>query len=134
MLRDIIFKDLKSPSDIFLLQDYLRELYRLVDRSQQTVAYAASITVDASQSQTFFVTLTGNITGITISNADTARRITFIFLQDGTGGRTVAGWPASVLLSGAAFTVTTNANRYSTITFEYCNSKWIEVGRTTDVR
>lgn len=132
--RDILLNDLTKQAELFRLKDYLRQLYALFDPRIKTVTYAASITVDADEAETFFITLTGNITAIAIKNPDTGRRIKFIFLQDGTGSRTVAGWPAAVLLSGAAFTVTSNANRYSTISFEYVNSKWIEIARTTDVR
>lgn len=134
MQKDIVLSNLSRPSDLFRLTEYLRELFSLHDPRQRTLTYAASITADCDESETFFLILTGNVTGITIKNADTGRKIRFVFQQDGTGGRTVAGWPASVLLSGAAFTVTTNANRYSTITFEYVNSKWVEIARTLDVQ
>lgn len=128
--RDIILGALKTPNEVFRLQEHLRELYRFLDRSQQTITYAAAITVDASIAKTFFVTLTGNITGITISNADTGRQITFIFLQDAVGNRTVAGWPATVHLAGGSFTATVTASKYSIVTFEYVNSLWVEISRS----
>lgn len=131
---DIILADVTKSSDLFRLKNYLRTLFALFDPRVNTLTFAASITLDASTADTFFITLTNNVTGITIKNAANGRRFTIVFLQDGTGGRTVAGWPADILLSGASFTVTTNANRYSSISFVYLNSKWIEVGRTTDVR
>lgn len=133
MERDIILNNLNRPSDLFRLKEYLRELFGLFSPRAKTVTYAASITVDADEAETFFVTLTGNITGITIKNPDTGRKIKFIFLQDGTGSRTVAGWGSDVMLSGDAFSVTSNASRYTTISFEYINSNWIEIARTTDV-
>ena len=132
--RDIILADVTKPGDLYQLKEYLRDLYSLFSPRTQTVTFAASITVDADQAETFYVKLTGNITSITIKNADTGRKIRFVFLQDATGSRTVAGWPSTVLLSGAAYTITSTANVYSTISFEYINSKWIETGRTTDVR
>lgn len=132
--RDIVISDVTKPGDLYQLKEYLRELYSLFSPRNQTVTFAASITADVDLAETFFVTLTGNITSITIKNADTGRKLRFVFLQDGTGSRTVTGWPATVLLSGAAFTITSTANVYSTISFEYINSKWIEIGRTTDVR
>ena len=132
--RDIILGDLKTSSGRFQLANYLRELFALFSPRIKTITFAASITVDTDEIETAFITLTGDITSITIKNADTGKKIKFIFLQDGTGGRTVSGWPGTVLLQGASFTPTSNANRYSTLSFEYVNSKWIEIGRTTDVR
>lgn len=131
---NVVLTDVTTPQGLYSLRTYIRTLFKLFDPRVSTTAYAASIVVDASQAETFFITLTGNITGITIKNGSTGRKLKFIFLQDGVGGRTVSGWPATALLSGASFTVTTNANRYSTISFEYINSKWVEVGRTLDVR
>ncbi len=132
--RDIILNDLTKQRDLFQLKDYLRELFSLFSPRLQTVTFGATITVDADQAETFFITLTDNITGITIKNADTGRKIKFIFLQGGAGSYTIAGWPATILLAGASFIPTTNVGRYSTVSFEYVNLKWVEIARTTDVR
>lgn len=131
---DIVLTDVTKSGDLFRLRTYLRTLFALFDPRVQTLAFSATPTFDVSAAETFFMTLTSNVTGITIKNADTGRLARFIFLQDGTGGRTVAGWPATVLLAGASFTATSNANRYSTLTLQYINSKWVEIGRTLDVR
>ena len=54
------------------------------------VAYAASVTLDASQGNHFRIAaLTGNITLQVPTNAVDGQRILIEFLQDGTGGRTV---------------------------------------------
>lgn len=134
MDRDIILQDLTKQTDLWRLKDYLREIYRLLDRRQVSVDCAASITFDADEAESFYVELTANITSITIKHPYLGRRITLIFKQDSTGSRTVAGFGADVMLAGNAFSVTSNAERYTTLTLEYdANDKWTEIGRTSDV-
>lgn len=74
-------------------------------------SYAASLTFDCTNGNSFKVTLTGNVTSITLSNppaSGTYGEIVIMFVQDGTGSRTVTGWPASVKwVGGTAFTTTT---------------------------
>ncbi len=65
-----------------------------------TVAYAATVVFDCSRANGFEVTLTGNITSLTVINAAVGQVITLTFIQDGTGGRTVA-FPSNVKSPGA---------------------------------
>jgi len=81
-----------------------------------------------------FGALTANVTAITLSNPGKGQRWTIIFTQDGGGGFTVAGWPATVKLTGAAFVVTVTANAKSAITFVYDGANHVEVARALDVR
>jgi hypothetical protein len=134
MDRDIIFESLKSPQDIFLLKEYIRELYRLLDKRFITVDFVAGITFDCDLAEVFQVTLTGNVTGITLKNPYKGRTITLIFLQNAVGNFTVAGWAADVKITGDTFTVTVTASVYSTITLTYTGSAWVEVSRSLDVR
>lgn len=131
--RDILFENLKSPSEIFQLKEYLREIYRLLDKRFVSITRAASVTFDSDIGEVFYVLLDGNITGITILNAFKGREITLIFKQDGTGSRTVAGWASTVKLSGAAFAVTSNASRYTTLKLTYDDTNWVQTGGTSDV-
>jgi len=66
------------------------------------------------------VTHDANITSITISNppaSGTAGAMTLLFVQDATGGRTIAGWPAAVLWAGgSAPTWSTTANKVNICT------------------
>lgn len=64
------------------------------------VAFSATPTFDCSLGDTFEITLTGNVTSSTISNAVAGQRLLFCIIQDGTGGRTFA-WSGSALGSGA---------------------------------
>lgn len=72
-----------------------------------------AITFDCSVSNAFEVSLTENITGITLSNPPASGRhgeIVIKFVQDATGNRTVTGWPASVQWpGGVAPTITATA-------------------------
>src|SRR4051812_43571260 len=73
------------------------EVVRFYD-NVPTIVAAASITIDLSTANWFLITLGANITGITISNWTASKGVPVMleFKQDGTGGRTVAGWPAAV--------------------------------------
>ena len=134
MDREIILQDVTKPNDLWRLKDYLREIFRLLDRRQVSVDCAASVTFDADEAESFYVELTANITSITIKHPYLGRRITLIFKQDSTGSRTVAGFGADVMLTENGFSVEATAERYTTLTLEYdANSKWVEVGRTSDV-
>lgn len=83
--------------------------------------------------------LTGNITSITFPTGTAAQldgvKIRIQFTQDATGGRTVAGWPADVLLSGGSFTPTATAYKTSHIEFIYerGEAKWYEVSRSLNL-
>ncbi len=131
--RDIILESTATPSGLHSLREYLRELYRLLDNRFITITRAASVIFNVDEGEIFYVELDGNITGITLQNADYGRKITLIFKQDSTGSRTVAGFDSNVMLAGNAFSVTANANRYTTLTLAYDGTNWVETGRTSDV-
>ena len=61
----------------------------------QIVSYGASLVLDCSAANGFQVTLGGNVTSVTVENASPGQIVTFILIQDGTGGHTFA-WPASM--------------------------------------
>jgi hypothetical protein len=60
-----------------------------------TVAFSATPTFDASLGNTQKITLTGNVTSSTLSNASAGQWLYFLICQDSTGARTFA-WPANV--------------------------------------
>ena len=131
--RDILFENLKSPGEIFQLKEYLREIYQLLDSRFGSITQAASIVIDADLGEIFYILLNGNITTITISNAFKGREITIIFKQDASGSRTVAGWASNVKFAGAAFSVTSNASRYTILKLIYDDTNWVESGKVLDV-
>ena len=74
---------------------------------------SGAITFDCANGNAFQVTLTENITGVTLSNPPASGlygEIIIKFVQDGTGSRTVGGWPGAVKWpGGTAPTITTTA-------------------------
>jgi hypothetical protein len=60
-----------------------------------TVTFSATPTFNASLGNTQKITLTGNVTSSTLSNAGTGQSINFIICQDATGSRTFV-WPTTV--------------------------------------
>jgi hypothetical protein len=77
------------------------------------VSFSATPTFNASQGSSFDITLTGNVTSSTLSNTVAGQKITFVVVQDVTGGRTFA-WPANVFNGGI---VDTTANAINIQTF-----------------
>lgn len=70
------------------------------------------------------MTLTGNVTSMTMTAGRDGQRATFIFTQDATGSRTVA-WPAS-FVNPAAPTSTANAVTAQTFVYVAAISKWVK--------
>ena len=60
-----------------------------------TVTFSATPTFDARLGNTQKITLTGNVTSSTLSNAATGEHINFLICQDGNGSRTFT-WPTNV--------------------------------------
>lgn len=87
-----------------------------------TVAFSATPVFDCATGTTFDMTLTGNVTSSTAINLTAGQQITFMIVQDGTGGRTFV-WPANVKGAGIpdltpnavsvqSFKVKSNGNLY----------------------
>jgi hypothetical protein len=98
------------------------------EADRQTGAFATSYTPNPMLGRTIVLTLTDNITINNASNANMGgigNRLTFVFIQDGTGGRTV-GWNAAYK-QGWSDTGNTSDLR-STITFEFDGTNWNQVG------
>jgi len=131
--RSILFEELKTPQDIFALKEHLRELYRLLDKRFVNVTFSATPTFDSDEGDVFLITLTANITGITLKNAYQGRTITILFKQGGVGGYTIA-WTTIVKLAGAVAIGPDAVGEYSTITLTYDGTNWVEIGRTADVK
>lgn len=99
-----------------------------VPRRTQTIAFAAGITPDALAGEDVEVgALTGNITAVNApTNAFKGLRLRFRFLQDGTGGRTVAGWNA--VFKQAWADAGNVLNKQSMIAFRYDGTNWVQEG------
>ena len=87
------------------------------------VVFAANLTIDASLSNMFTVgALTANLTGLTITNPGNGQTITIRFLQDATGGRTVAGPAGSAIVSSVGLTAAKAS--LLTLTFTATAGRW----------
>lgn len=81
-------------TELFTLQGYYR-------KRSVPVSYAASITINALDGEYFEVSaLTSNVTTLTISNTVSGSHVRIRFVQDGTGGRTVAA-PTGAKIAGS---------------------------------
>jgi hypothetical protein len=92
--------------------------------------YAASYTTDAALGNSFFMTLTGNLTLANPTGGADGQEITWILKQDGTGGRTLT-LGASFRVPGAGSSTTflklsVSANAVDTLKIRYSNAdgKW----------
>lgn len=87
-----------------------------------SIAYSASVTVDASLSNVFYIgALTGN-TVLAITNPSDGQTINIRFVQDATGGRTVT-LPGSVSVVGALITTASYVD-WLTLTYVSSSSRW----------
>jgi Pectate lyase superfamily protein/Right handed beta helix region len=95
-------------------------------RKRQVLAYAASFSPNPTLGEYVEVgALTGSIGVSTTTKHAKGARLTFRFLQDGTGGRAVT-WNA---VYKHAWSDTGNtANKQSTISFAYDGSSWVQQG------
>ena len=79
----------------------------------------ASYTLDWNNGQKQRITLTGNITTLTLTAPPGVGNFLIKIIQDGTGGRTIT-WPASVLWpGGTAPTLSAGGGARDIITFYY---------------
>ena len=83
-----------------------------------SVAFSATPTFDWNNSNIQYMTLTGNITGITFSNPIDGARYVLILTQDGTGGRTIV-WPAAVHWSGGTAPTLSAASKIDLVSLFY---------------
>lgn len=96
----------------------------------EAVTYGATITpVVTGRDSTKAITLTGNTTINAPTGAWTGARMTFVFTQDGTGGRTVT-WNAAFKVN---WTPTTTANKINTVSFEYNGTAWVQVASAVNL-
>jgi len=85
--------------------------------------HSATPTFDCSVSNVFEpAAMTGNVTSITMSNAVGGQTVNIRFLQDATGGRTVAP-PASSKIAGSVNT-TANGVSWLSMTYSARASRW----------
>jgi hypothetical protein len=82
------------------------------------VAGATSTTVNWNDGNVQKITMTGNITTLTLSNPVAGARYVLIIRQDVTGSRTIA-WPGSVLWASATAPTLSGSNKTDIVSFVY---------------
>jgi hypothetical protein len=96
------------------------------------ITFAATLTIDASLARKQTLTLTGNVTSLTIANPTTDQELVLVLIQDATGGRTVA-WPATVKFAGGVAPTLSAANKRDILAFFYDGTNWFELSRTLNM-
>lgn len=93
-----------------------------------TVTFSATPTFDARLGNTQKITLTGNVTSSTLSNATAGEQINFLICQDATGNRTFA-WPSNVK-GGMTIGATASKCSAQTFIFDGTNAYALSTGVT----
>jgi len=101
--------------------------------AEATLTDASTIAWDVSTSPVAKVTLGGNRTLGAATNAQTGQFISILFIQDGTGSRTVTFNAAYEFTEDTAPTLTTTAAKGDLFVFRYNGSKFLEVGRNLNL-
>jgi hypothetical protein len=95
----------------------------------QTTSVAASsssgtLLINCNDSNVFTVSMTENVSTLTLSNASDGQTINVRFTQDATGGRTIT-WPASFKWAGgSAGSLSSGANEIDFLVATYIDSSW----------
>jgi hypothetical protein len=96
----------------------------------ETVAYAATVTPNlVNGGRKLIGPLTGNISVNTPTNPWKGARMTLMFQQDATGGRTIT-LPATIK---ATWTPSLTASKYDVLDLLYDGTNWIQTGATVGV-
>jgi len=75
------------------------------------------VTIDFSANQNFVLTLTGNVTLANPSTESVGQAGVFVFIQDGTGGRTLSLGTDYETPGGAGITLSTAANAIDVVPY-----------------
>lgn len=98
-----------------------------------TLAVAGTVTFDASQANTWTVTLSANVTSSSIINPNiSGQTLTIVWLQDATGGRTYV-WPTNCKFAGGVAPSDTTVSKQTSVTLTYNGSNWMETARAVAV-
>ena len=87
-----------------------------------------SVTIDFSTNQNFVLTLTGNVTLANPSTESVGQAGVFVFIQDGTGGRTLSLGTDYESPAGAGITLSTAANAIDVVPYFVKASGSIQLG------
>ena len=89
---------------------------------------SGTVDLDFSTKQNFVLTLTGNITSLTASNEQVGQSGFIVFIQDGTGGRTVSLHGDYETAGGAGLTLSSTASTTDIVPYVVLSANRILLG------
>ena len=101
--------------------------------AESTLTDGSTIDWNAATQDVCKVTLAGNRTLNAPTNPTTGQFITILIIQDGSGSRTVTFNAIYEFKDDIAPTLTTTASKGDVFVFRYNGSKWLEMGRNTNL-
>ena len=101
--------------------------------AESTLTDGSSIDWNAATQDVCKVTLAGNRTLNAPTNPTTGQFITILVIQDSTGSRTLTFNAIYEFKDDTAPTLTTTASKGDVFVFRYNGSKWLEMGRNTNL-
>ena len=100
----------------------------VVGSTDTDTSNAGTVDLDFTAKTNFVLTLTGNITSLTASNEVAGQSGFIVFIQDGTGGRTVALHGDYETAGGAGLTLTSTASATDIVPYVVAASSRILLG------
>jgi hypothetical protein len=101
--------------------------------AESTLTDGSTIDWNAATQDVCKVTLAGNRTLNAPTNPTTGQFITILVIQDSTGSRTLTFNAIYEFKDDTAPTLTTTASKGDVFVFRYNGSKWLEMGRNTNL-
>lgn len=125
-----------KPADVALNTDDIADniiTSAKLNYAEATLTDQATITWDAETQDVAKVTLAGNRTLSAPTNGTNGQFISILVIQDGTGSRTLTWNAIYEFKDDTAPTLTTTASKGDVFVFRYNGSKWLEMGRNTNL-
>ena len=141
---DVIVKPVVDAKDLIFQQRDGTEVFRVEDGAymslaatavnpEATLTDASTVSWNGLTSPVAAVTLGGNRTLAAASGVITGQFLSILFIQDGTGSRTISFNAAYEHTGDVAPVLTTTANKGDLFVYRYNGAKFLEVGRNLNL-
>jgi hypothetical protein len=141
---DVVVKPVVDAKDLIFQQRDGTEVFRVEDGAymslaatavnpEATLSDASTVSWNGLTSPVAKVTLGGNRTLGAASGVITGQFLSILFIQDGTGSRTISFNAAYEHTGDVAPVLTTTANKGDLFVYRYNGSKFLEVGRNLNL-
>ena len=131
--KDIIIKQFDGTSLVEFNDGAYSKFTAMAYFPEATLTDGSSIDWNVLTSPVAKVTLAGNRTLNAATGAQAGQFVSLLFIQDGTGSRTVTFNAAYEFKDDTAPTLTTTASKGDLFVFRYNGSKYLEVGRNQNL-